>query len=371
MIKKKIITTLIGLSVVASLFTGCSTKGDVIIPEEVITNVMKANEKSKSYYAEFKMDSYENQKLKESMLFKQWNDNSSGKVKTRIETEDKTSGKVVTTNDGDKLISYTAKDKKAFSMKIGSELALGSNTSYKDQLINQLGNISKTHQLTFKGEETVGNFKTYHISAVAKEKNSIIGDQEYWIEKSNWFLVKSSSESGNNKSIMEYSKLNFSPKIDDSIFVQKLPSDVKVESIEDAAKNNETTIDLKKASKITGKPMLTLKENSTYKLKEVKYLNIEKSKHKEINQIYEKNGALAFTLTTVINGTKVIDSVDENLKIPGEEKITIRGKKGSEMKDIKCISWSENDLNYSILVGNPKITMEDAKKIVEALVATN
>ncbi|MFT5873496.1 MAG: outer membrane lipoprotein-sorting protein [Clostridium sp.] len=371
MIKKKIITTLIGLTVVASLFAGCSTKKDVIIPEEIITNVMNANEKPKSYYAEFKMDSYENEKLKESMLFKQWSDNSNGKVKTRIETEDKTSGKVVTTNDGDKLISYTEKGKKAFSMKIGAELDQSANSNYKDQLINQLGNISKTHELTFKGEENVGGFKTYHISAVAKEKNTIMGDQEYWIEKSNWILVKSSSESGNNKTTLEYSKLNFSPKFDDSVFVQKLPSEVVVENIDDAAKNNETIIDLKEGAKIAGKPLLYLKENSTYKLKEVKYLNMDKIKHEEINQIYQKDGAVAFSLTTIINGNKVSDSNNENLKIPGEEKITIRGKKGSVMEEIKCISWSENDLNYSILVENPKVTMEDAKKLVEALVVTN
>ena len=370
MIKKKIITTLIGLTIVASLFTGCSTKGDVMIPEEVITNVMKANEKSKSYYAEYKMDSYENEKLKESIEFKHWSDNSSGKVKARIETQDKTSGKVVTTNDGDKLISYTEKDKNAFSMKISDELGLGANTNYKDQLINQLGHISKTHVLTFKGEEEVGGFKTYHISAVAKEKNTILGDQEFWIEKSNWFLVKSSGDSGNNKTIMEYTKLNFSPKFDDSIFVQNLPSDVKVENIDDAAKDNETTIDLKKGAQIAGKAILHLKEDQGYKLKEVKYLNMEKAKHEEINQIYQKDGAAAFTLTTIIDGNKNIRD-EENLKIPGETEITIRGKKASVMEEIKVISWSENNLNYSVMVENPKLTMEDAKEIVKNLVLTN
>jgi outer membrane lipoprotein-sorting protein len=369
MIKKKIITMVTCITVVASLFTGCNLKGDVLIPEEVITNVMKANEKTKSYYAEFKVDSYENEKLIENMNFKQWSDSSSGKIKSRIETEDKISGKVVTTNDGDRLISYTEKDKKAFSMKIGAELSLGSNANYKDQLINQLGNISKTHELIFKGEEKVGSFKTYHISAVSKEKNSIMGNQEYWIEKSNWFLVKSSAESGNSKIISEYTKLNLSPKFEDSLFIQKLPSEVKVENIEDIAKNNETTIDLKEGAKIAGKSILYLKENSSYKLKEVKYLNVEKTNHKEINQIYEKDGAAAFTLTTIINDKSV--SNEENLKLPGEEEITIRGKKATIMEEIKCISWVENDLNYNVLVENPQITMEHAKKLVESLVLAN
>ena len=171
MIKKKIIIMVTFVIVVVSLFTGCSLKGDVIIPEEVITNVMKANEKPKSYYAEFKMDSYENEKLKDSMLFKQWNDNSSGKIKTRIETEDKTSGKVITTNDGNKLISYTEKDKKAFSIKIGAELDLSSNANYKDQLISQLGNVSKTHRVTFKGEA---------IASIMKEHLVKEGYEVFW-----------------------------------------------------------------------------------------------------------------------------------------------------------------------------------------------
>ena len=371
MTKKKITAMFAFIAIVASLFTGCSTKGNVIIPEEVITNVIKANEKPKSYYAEFKLDSYENEKLKEGMVFKQWNDNSSGKIKTRIEAEDKASGKVVTTNDGDKIISYTEKDKKAFSMKIGAELDLSSNANYKDQLINQLGNLSKTHQLTFKGEENVGEFKTYHVSAVPKEKNSIMGKQEYWIEKNNWFLVKSSAESGNNKEILEYTKLNFSPKFEASLFVQKLTSEVKIENMDDIAKNSESTIDLKEGAKIAGKPLLHLKENSVYKLKEIKYINSEKTKHKEINQIYEKDGAVAFNLTTVMDDKNKTSNNEENLKMPGEKEISIRGKKGSAMEEIKCIWWIENDLNYSIIVVNPKLTMKDAEKLAESLVITN
>ena len=41
------------------------------------------------------------------------------------------------------------------------------------------------------------------------------------------------------------------------------------------------------------------------------------------------------------------------------------------MEEIKVISWSENNLNYSVMIENPKLTMEDAKKIVENLVFTN
>lgn len=370
MINKKTITVFIGAAVLASLFAGCSIKKDTIIPEEVVTNVMKASEKPKSYYGESKLDTYENGKLKESIILKEWVNNSNGKVKRRIETEDKTSGKSVSTNDGDKIISYEEKNKKAIMIKVSNELADSSSKSYKDQLISQLANITKTHQLTFKGEENVGGFKTYHLSAVPKEKNSIMGNQDYWIDKENWFLIKSSSESGNYKGISEYTKLDFSPKLDDNLFVQKLPSDVKVEDIEETAKNNETNIDLKQGVKIAGKPILYLKESSDYKLKGVTYLNVKAISHKEINQTYEKGGVVAFLLTTIINADSKNSSVDED-KLPGEKEITVRGSKGAVMEDIKCISWSENGLKYSVLIQDPNIKLDEGKKIVESLKLTN
>ncbi len=368
MIKKKLITMFISAAVVASLFAGCSIKKDTIIPEEVVTNVMKASEKPKSYYGESKLDTYENGKLKESIAIKEWVNNSNGKVKRRVETEDKTSGKSISTNDGDKVITYMDKDKKAIMIKLNNELNDSSSKSYKDQLISQLANITKTHQLTFKGEETVSGFKTYHLSAVPKEKNSIMGNQDYWIDKEHWFLIKSSSESGNSKGISEYTKLNFSPKLDDSLFLQKLPADVKVEDIQETSKNNETNIDLKEGVKIAGKPILCLKESSDYKLKGVKYLNAKAISHKEINQTYEKGVVVAFLLTTIINDN---NSTDEDSKIPGEKEITIRGAKGTVMEDIKCISWSENGLKYNVLIQDPNIKLDEGKKIVESLKLTN
>lgn len=369
MIKKKMITMFLGAVFAVSLFAGCSVKKDTIIPEELITNVMKASEKPKSYYGESKLDSYENGQLKGSIIMKEWVSNSEGKVKKRVEVQDKESGKVVTTKDNDKLLTYIEKDKKALTMKLDNETINTSNMSYKDQLINQLGNIVKTHQLTFKGEEDIRGFKTYHLSAVPKEKNSIIGNQDYWIDKEHWFLIKASIENGNTKSISEYTKLDFSPKLEDSLFVQKLPADVKIEDMEEAAKNNEKVIDLKEAVKIAGKPILYLKENQNYKLKNVTYLDAKAISHKEINQTYEKDGVAEFILTTIINDNKDNDTKED--KLPGEKETIIRGVKGTVMEQIKCISWTENGLRYNVLLQDPNLKLEDGKKIVESLVLTN
>ncbi|MBV7272487.1 response regulator transcription factor [Clostridium sp. PL3] len=228
------------------------------------------------------------------------------------------------------------------------------------------GANENSNSLEFKNDLTI---LLEENAVVLKEKNSIIGNQDYWIDKEHWFLIKSSLESGNIKSISEYTKLDFSPKLEDSLFIQKLPSDVKIEDMDQVGKNNEKVIDLKEGVKIAGKSILCLEESSDYKLKTVTYLDAKAISHKEINQNYEKNGVPAFTLTTILNDNK--DSKDDEDKLPGEKDITVRGIKGTVIEDIKCISWTENNLRYSVLIQDPNLKLDDWKKIVESLTLTN
>ncbi|MTK11925.1 MAG: hypothetical protein F8N39_07510 [Clostridiaceae bacterium] len=366
---KKTFSIILGAAIISSLFVGCNLRKNTIIPEDVVAKVVKASEKPKSYYGESKLDIYENGNLKESGIYKEWVDNSSSKIKRRSEIETKADGKVITTNDGDKITIYMEKDKKALTSKVSDDLS-GLNSNYKDQFIKQLGIISKTHELTFKGEEIVKSMKTYHILAKPKEKNSLMGNQEFWIEEENWFVIKSSSESNNMRIDQEYTKLDFSPKLDNSLFVQKLSSDVKIENIDNSmALNKGTSSNLKDGAKMAGKPILYLPENKEYKLKSVTTNNFEKINHKEVEQTYEKNGAVSFILTTVISDD---NSKKDDFNLPNEKEITIRGQKGTFMDDsIKVACWSENGLNYSILIQDPKLTLEETKKIAESLVFTN
>lgn len=365
MINKKIITLMVGGSMALMSLMGCSIKSDTIIPEELITNVMKASEKPKSFYGEMKMQVYDNGSLQEDFTMKEWVDNSSSKIKRRLENESKGEGKVVTTNDGDKIISYMEKDKKALTIKVDNELS-SNYLNYKDQLIRDLGNISKTHELTFKNEENVNGFKTYHLSAKPKDKNSIRGNEDYWIDKEHWFLIKVTSEMGNNKTNMEYTKVDFSPKLNENLFIQNLPSDVKIEDVNQTVSENEKSIDLKEAASIAGKPILCIQGNANYTLKNVKFMNFERMKLKEIDQTYEKNGVEAFILSTMVVGDKEQDKDDT--KLPGEKEIDIRGTKGKAMDaEIRTVTWSEDGLNYSLLVQDSKLTLEDAKKLVESL----
>lgn len=364
--KKKVLAVITTALIAASLFQGCgSLKKDTIIPGEVITKAMSAYEKPKSYYGEAKMEIYESGKLTETATIKEWADNTSNKIRRRYEMNSSTSGKNVSTNDGNKILVYMEKDKKAMSMKAPDSI-LENTSDYKSQLMKQLSSISKTHDLTYKGEENINGFKTYHLYAKPKQKNSLIGEVNYWIDEENWFVVKCTSESSNAKTSTEYTKLKFSPKFDNSVFIQNIPSDVKVENIDENGPK-ENTIDMKQAEKVAGKPILILPENSGYKLKKVTYMDASGVKHREINQTYEKNGAEALILTTIVFYDNKVPEKDKS-KIDGEKDITVRGRNGTAMDDpIKDICWSEDGFNYNLLIQDPSMTIDTGKKLLENL----
>lgn len=364
--KERVLATITTALIAASLFQGCgSFKKDTIIPGEVITKAMSAYEKPKSYYGEAKMEIYENGKLTETATIKEWADNASNKIRRRYETDSNTGGKSVSTNDGNKVLIYMEKNKKAMSMKAPDNV-LENTSDYKSQLMKQLSSVSKTHDLTYKGEESINGFKTYHLYAKPKQKNSLIGEVNYWIDEENWFVVKCTSENSNVKTGTEYTKLKFSSKFDDSVFTQNIPSDVKVENIDENGPK-ENTIDMKQGEKIAGKPILTLPENSGYKLKKVTYMDASGIKQKEINQTYEKNGAEVLILTTIVFYENKVPEKDK-LNIDGEKEITVRGKNGTAMDDaIKDICWSEDEFNYNLLIQDPSISIDAGKKILESL----
>jgi hypothetical protein len=365
--RNKVVVAFTGIIFGTMMFMGCSIKKNTIIPEQLITKAVKAYEKPKSYYGESHWEIYENDKLTEKDTVKEWVDNSKSKIKKRIEASSDAAGKVTTTNDGVNLIIYMEKDNKAMKMKVQDSLSSTYN-NYKDELMRNLNTISKTHELTFKGEETVNGFKTYHLFAKPKKKNNLLGEVDYWIDQEEWFIVKSSSDSGNSKINTEYTKLDFSAKLEGNLFVQNLPSQVIIEDLDDESQLQETVINLKEAENIAGKAILTLPEGSAYKLKKVTYADYPGVKHKEINQVYEKDGAEALHFTTIIPYEKDSKDKGDDFKLPSEEEITIRGQKGLAMDaEIKCITWSEEGLNYSLLIEDLSMKLEEGKKLIESL----
>jgi len=352
-----------------AMFTGCSSLSeDTIIPSDIINNALSAYEKSQSYYSEGSLTVYEKGELVEESITKEWTDSSEGMLKKRFESESEDSGKIISTNDGKELVLYMEKDNKAMKMDIENAID-ESMGDYKEQFLKGLSVISKSHELSYVGEEKVNDFNTIHLHAKSKKENSMIGDIDYWIDKDTWFLVKTSSETGDGKLDMTYTKLEFVDKFDDSLFVQNIPEGVEIENLDENSDFEESEISIEEAEKIAGKPILVLENDDEYTLKNISSMSYDDLNRTEINQNYEKNGVITFILTAIIDGEKTSDDLeDEDSSLPGEEKAIIRGNEGSVIEDIiNLINWEEEGIGYSLLVLDPSINMEKAKEIVENL----
>lgn len=364
MMKKNIKILISGVAIGIMLLTGCNMKKNSLLPEKIVANAMEVNNETKSYYAESKMKIWEKDKVIEDDTIKEWMNLSGEKTKTRSEINSEGKGSTISTNNGDKIVVYMKNEKKALVSKAIKGNGLLKN-SQKDQIMNLLKFMKKSHEISTVGEEKINGIATYHLKAVPKEKDNIFGKMDIWVNEENWFVVKMISQSGNTKTEFEYTKIDFSPKFDKSLFEQDIPSNVKIENLEDGMKNKEKNITFKEAADFIGKPVLCIPESLGYKLKTMKIEMYDSSEiQDEIILSYEKDGNQDFSIS-IRKKQKQNKAVG---KIPGEKDITVRGKKGTSFDDVvKLITWDENDASYSFMIKNPDITMEDAKKIIEKM----
>ncbi|KNF08192.1 hypothetical protein CLPU_9c00880 [Gottschalkia purinilytica] len=368
MIKKKIMTLMTVVALGSGVLVGCNGKDVSLLPESIVANAIEADNNIKSYYAEGEMRIYENNKITEEVKLKEWSSSENGKIKKRSETNSKDGSSAVVVNDGDMFIVHDKKENKVFSSKNLNDMSLISMTP-KDQFKKTLETLKESHNISNLGEEKINNIKTYHLKLEPKDKDNILGEQELWINMENWFVIKCISYSGNIKTEFEYTKLDFSPKFDENTFKYDIPSDAKVENL-DEFKNNQSDINFEEAKELMGNPILTTPQTSEYKLKEMKVSKYNsKISQDEIIQTYVKDNKPAFTLTIRKHNQQ---EESENVKIPGEKNKTIRGQKATVLdKNIKIISWDENDVSYSFIGDNNNMKLDECIKIIESLEIKN
>lgn len=359
--KRSVLIGMLSAVLILGSSTGCGIGKTSLLPEKIVANAMEANKKPQSYYMESKSTTYENGKLSEESTIKQWNDASGEKCKVRVEVISKVDGKThdaISVNNGEKIIVYSKTDKQAMTSKVLTPI---NNTSPKEQSTRILEAIKKTHDIKNIGEEEINGFKTLHIKAIPRNKNTLFGEIDFWIDKKTWFTIKSIALSGNIKSESICTKLDFETNFTPEMFKIDIPSDIKIINLDESS-TKEKDISFEDAQKNIGKPILSLKEESGYTLKSMK-LSGEGTKYSEIVQEYQKNNKPSFTLSM---GRYVKTNDDD--KIPGEEEIKVRGQKGSLITDgITIICWSENGVRYSFIVNDPNIKVEEAKNIINML----
>ena len=349
----KITKKLLGGAAITVLSFGlvaCSSEDNQYSPEQVINNAMKENEEPLSYYAEATMKMIADD---EPIQLKEWR-SKDGKVK--VETEGATEEEHgLTVNDGKTITMYQESMKQAIVSDDGEMLAT-MIPSPKEQAQQLLKMIGDSHTISVDGEEKIAGRDTYHLVAKANEKGTLFGDQELWVDKENWFVLKSISESGDNRVDIEYTKIEFNKEFPDETFVIELPEGTEIQNLDDMNETPEVTIE--EAAQSVGKPILYFPEEKDRTIKMIEMDDIKGELNRvEINMEYEKDEASLLSLSLF----KTPENLDDDMKMPGEKVVEIRGIEGKmiEMEGFRNLFWVEDGVSYSILLNDPDVTFEE------------
>lgn len=349
------------LGVILIGLIGCSSDSSQFSPEQIIDNSLKeVNSSSVAYYGEAELTFTDMENKEQTMVMKEWRKDG----KTRIEMESKDeSEKSISVLNAKMFITYDMNKNQVYIME-DPELLKLNQPSLKDQANFILDLIRDTHEITIEGEEEIVGRDTYHIVAKEKEKNTLLGDQELWIDKENWMVLKMISTSGDSQSTSTYTKIDFKEEVSEDVFTINLPDDVEVINMDELNDTNE--VSLEEAASSLGKAFLYFAEND-----EIKMASVEKTELKgefdrvEININYMKNDLPLLTLSLF----ETPEDIGELDTLGGEESITLRGQEGTytEMGDFRLLSWVENGMSYQIIMTDPNLTLEELKNMVEEM----
>ncbi|WP_307343839.1 LolA family protein [Caldalkalibacillus uzonensis] len=357
----KIVGIMSMIGVIAIGLMGCSSEGNQFLPEQVLKNALESASELGDYYAEAEMKIYEKDTILEHMLVKEWV-SEDGKRRTEIESQDGSETSIAV-NDGERLISYQPEKKQAFVIE-DPELLSFNQVSPKQQAEQLLKMIQDTHDVALGGEEEIAGRSTYHVSARAQETTSLFGDQELWIDKENWLVLKMISISGDMKTELVYTKVEFNPEIPAETFTLELPDDVHILNLDEMNKTREVT--LAEAAENIGHPFLHFPETDGLTIARVELLELKGELDRtEVNVDYHQDGLPYLTLTVFQSP----QDEGEPEMFPGEEAVTIRGQEGTymEMNDFRSLYWQENGLNYSIILVDPHLTVKDLKVLADKM----
>jgi len=355
---KKLIFNLIIVGVTVVAF-GCSDESNHYSPEQMISNALD-EETNQSYYAESTLKIGGDGKENEVVMMKEWR-HKDGKIRMEIENENGEE-QAITVNDGESIITYQKDINQAFMID-DEEILEFNQPSPKEQVDMILDMVKDTHEIESKGEEEIVGRNTVHLIATPKEEGTLFGEQEIWIDKENWMVLKLISTTGNQQTESVYTKIDFEPEISDETFTLELPEDVEIIHSNDMPETEEMT--LEEAKESLGKSFYYFPENDGLKLEKVEMDELTGEFNRtEINMDYNKDG-LPYLSLAVFEAPELDDDFD----FPNEEDVEIRGKEGSytDMDGFRGLVWEEDGLNYSLIIIEPSIELEDLKELTEEM----
>ncbi len=264
---KKLLMTLGACFALSTVLVGCSTTGGNFSPESVIENVLADTDTVDAYYGESVMKSNDGTP---DLFMKEWI-TTDGRV--RVESFMEGNEELgVTINNGTEIISYDQLTNTAYTFKMDEQFE---TPSPKEQAEMMLNAIKDTHTITLVGEEKLLDRDVYHIKAESKEKNSLYGNQEIWVDMENWFVLKSKSTSGDMEIDYEYTKIEFDPTFDDSLFTIDLPDDVEIQNLDELIEESEVK-SIEEAKNLFGRPFLYVEEKDELTIEKIMYMSFDR-----------------------------------------------------------------------------------------------
>jgi outer membrane lipoprotein-sorting protein len=334
------------------ILSGCSGSINVS-SDEIVSNVLESGKEPAAYIGKGSYNIYKDGELTENASFEEYADKS-GKRKIIMEEGGENSGKFIAINDGKQLVSYEEGSKTAQAIDI-SEAELPAAMTQKEQITGMLENLSGTHSYEVAGEEKMIGRDVYHLKIMAKSKENLLGDMEFWVDKKTWFPIKSVSNSGDIRSEVMYESVNFSPDFAGDEFKASLPEDVEIVSIDSSLEATEGTAE--QAAEKLGMPLLILEDN----LDKIEWTELGgELERTEVTAYYSRDAVPSYSISAfpVPEG--------EGMELGGEE-ITVRDAAGTYEKDLRMISWDEDGLRYVLMIEHPDLSKEEVIQELEGM----
>ena len=325
-----------------TLMLGACSATEEFTPQEILNNTMQETSDVDSYYAE-----YTGSGDGTTMTSKQWSKNG----KSCVEVEDSNGESSIAVNDGKQLISYTSTEQTATAFELNPETE-GMMPTVKEQVISIYNLIKDTHEITMGDDAKVAGHDTYHLIAKSKEKDTLFGDMELWIDKKTWMPLKVIITGGDVTSITEYTKYEPNAKVDDAVFNFELPEGVELIQIKNELPTNITLDDAKRM--LDG--LLVLPASTGYMIDTIEDM------HNDMNEIsinYVKDDVLQFSIS-------VFEPIEPLTDI--ENPITVRGfEGGTDDLGFRFLQWDENGLRYNVLFEDESISYDDFVKLADKM----
>lgn len=343
---------------------GCTPSFNEYSPDQVIQNALKEKNNIPAYYAESQWITTERGEIIETITMKEWS-SPDGRKRVEVSGNDE-SDNGITVNDGAQIMTYIPKDNKAYLF--GQELASLNQQSPKEQAEQMLKMIQDTHDIEVLGEDVIAGRKAFHLKATVKKEKSFIGNEEIWIDKETWLILKTKSKSSEVSVEWKYTKIEFNPRLSEELFTIDLPDDVEIKSFDNMVDMREVTLEEAKAQ--LGKSFLYFPETNELKIDYIELVDLGNDmKHEEITIEYENNGLPILSLSIFETPPDTDEQQLESLF--SEKALTVRGLDMKWSEELRLIRWVEDGLSYSAIVLDPNLSLAQLTKLLEDMIYYN